>query len=183
MPNKKQQHEEEIGDDVVFDDSEGAPDQIKKLKRELSETKEKCAEYLEGWQRARADLVNARKRDDESRKSFTEFAKEGIISDLLPVLDSFESAMSNTESWEKVDPNWRTGVEYIFSQLHNALETHNLVSINPLGQDFNPLEHDSIGHETVEKKDDGKVIKVQQKGYKIGEKIIRPARVIVGEAQ
>ena len=183
MPNKKQQHDIEAEEDVVFDDSEGAPDQIKKLKKELSETKEKCAEYLEGWQRARADLVNARKRDDEARKSFTEFAKEGIISDLLPVLDSFESAMGNKEAWEKVDPNWRTGVEYIFTQLERALETHKLVALDPIGKPFNPLEHDSVGHEEVDKKNDGKVVGVKQKGYKIGEKIIRPARVIVGEAK
>lgn len=172
--------EQETEDNIIFDDAEHAPDQIKKLKTELKETKAKCQEYLEGWQRDKADFVNARKRDEESQKAFKEFAKSAVIEDMLPVLDSFDMAMQN-ESWEKADETWRKGVEYIHSQLRSSLEGHGLIEENPIDEAFDPNKHDSVGSEEVPKKDEGKIVKVVQKGYRLGEKELRPARVIVGE--
>jgi molecular chaperone GrpE (heat shock protein) len=60
-----------------------------------------------GWQRAKADLLNARKRDEEEKKEYIKFANERMIEDLLPVLQSFDMAMGNKEAWEKADKNWR----------------------------------------------------------------------------
>src|SRR3989344_2951801 len=78
-------------------------------------------EYLTGWQRAKADLVNARKRDEEERKEFIRFVNGQLIEDLIPVLASFDMATENKEAWEKADKNWRTGVEYIHAQLVKIL--------------------------------------------------------------
>lgn len=161
---------------------EMAKDAIKKLRGKLKEAEEKAQEYLTGWQRERADLVNARKRDEEEKKNFVKFANEGLITEILPALDSFDMAMANKESWEAVPVEWRKGMEYIHSQLLSALESQGVKRIYPLHGEFNPSEHDAIG--TVEVSDEAqnnKVMEVIQPGYSYHGKQIRTAKVKVGE--
>ncbi|PIQ92212.1 MAG: nucleotide exchange factor GrpE [Parcubacteria group bacterium CG11_big_fil_rev_8_21_14_0_20_39_22] len=190
MDNKDNDKEE--ADDIVIeeddslDDSviseEYAGDSIKKLRVKLKDSEEKAREYLTGWKRAQADLINARKRDEEEKRNFSRIATEDLISNIIPVLDSFTMAFSDKEAWEKADKNWRIGVEYIHSQLLKVLEDRGLSEVDPLGQEFDPREHESSGHEDVSKiEDNNKIVRVIQKGYKLGEKSIRPARVVVGE--
>jgi molecular chaperone GrpE len=174
-------------DDVVFEEEKEntAPDlssKISKLKEKIKELEEKCSEYLLGWQRDKADFINLRKKDEEAKKSIVEFAKQNFITELLPVLDSFELAMKNKEAWEKVDSNWRVGVEYINTQFLGVLESNGLKRIYPLGEDFDHNRDEAIEIVKVGDKDkDGKVLEVIQSGYKIGDIIIRPAKVKVGE--
>lgn len=178
VPQEESDIELEATDDVVTEEASDA--KIKKLRRELKESKEKCAEYLAGWQRDKADFVNARKRDEESKKDFVRFAKEGIISDILPVLDSFDMAMSNTEVWEKADKVWRTGIEHIATQLRQVLSDNGVTEINPVNDTFNPAEHDSVATETTDDaSNDGAIAAVISKGYRMNDKILRPARVKV----
>src|SRR5207244_2477593 len=113
-------HKKDQEDDVIaenLDDSvvaeENAAEAIKKLRERLKKAEAEKQEYLTGWQRAKADLVNARKRDEEDLKEFVRFANERLIEGLIPVLESFDMAMGNKEAWEKADKNWRVGVEYI----------------------------------------------------------------------
>lgn len=185
--DKKIEDEVEGSDDVVFEEEteNTAPDyqiKINKLKSKIKELEEKSSEYLNGWQRDKADFINLRKKDEEAKKNIVEFAKQNFIIELLPVLDSFEIAMKNKEVWEKVDSNWRVGVEYINTQLTNILESNGLKKINPLGEDFDHNRDEAIDTIKVsEKEKDGKVLEVTASGYKIGETIIRPAKVKVGE--
>ncbi|TSC70742.1 MAG: molecular chaperone GrpE [Parcubacteria group bacterium Gr01-1014_46] len=189
----KKLHEDEVdtdpgdGDveDITLEDmSENLAPEIKdrtdKLKIQIKELQKKNAELLDSWQRDKADFINTRKRDEEDKKEFLKFAKADIISELLPVLDSFESAMKNKEAWEKVDKNWRTGVEYIHTQLSNALISHGLKVINPLGEMYNSGRDEAI--ETVkvdDKNEDGKILDVVQVGYELNGKEIRPPKVRV----
>ena len=103
----------------------------------------------------------------------------------MPVLDSFSVAFQNKETWERVDEGWRKGVEYIHSQLMSVLKENSLIEINPHdGEQFNPLYH--VVAETIitdKKEDEGKILKVSQKGYRTGEIVIRPARVVVFECK
>jgi molecular chaperone GrpE len=155
---------------------------IKKLQEELSECKEEKQEYLDGWQRTKADFVNLKKRAEEDRKSFAKYANEEFIMELLPALDSFDQAFQNKEAWEKVDSNWRSGVEFIHSQLLSILNNHGVSAVDPLGEEFNPELHHSIEMiEVEEEKDDGKIVQVTQKGYRLGDKIIRHPGVKVGK--
>lgn len=175
-------------DDVQFDeniDGEGNHDQsslVKKLREKIKNLEEKNLEYLTGWQKERAEGVNLRKRLEEEKKEFAKFAKEDIATEIIPVLDSFESAFKNKEAWEKVDKNWRVGVEYIHTQLVNVLANHGVKVVNPMGETFDPQRDEAIEMVEVEdKKDDHKIVEVASVGYKIGERIIRAPKVKVGE--
>lgn len=183
-----QDTEEEAIDDIVpeTDTDTGAPADFKakldKLKAKLKESEAKKQEYLDGWQRARADFVNLRKRDEEEKKEFVKFASERLIDEIIPVLDSFEMAMGNKEAWEKADKNWRLGVEYIYSQLKAVLERQGLSEINPIGLTFDVNRDEASEYVPVEKESENNiVVTVMQKGYTLNGKFIRPAKVKVGE--
>jgi molecular chaperone GrpE len=187
MSKKEQKSLEE---EIVYDtdnsnELSGSSDlekKLKKVKEELKKCQSENREYLDGWQRTKADYVNLKKQSEENRKDFAKYANEEFIMELLPVLDSFDLAFKNKESWEKAPPEWRTGVEFIHTQLQNVLSGNNVQEINPIGMDFDPKEHNSIESVRVEsEKDNGKILDVTLKGYKIGEKIIRHPNVKVGE--
>ncbi len=176
--------------DVVFDEEiveaneDGTElsgtDQVKKLREKIKGLEKEKQEYLDGWQRARADYANLQKNSDEEKKRMRTLVEESFIEELLPTVDSFLMAMSNKEAWEKVDPAWRTGVEYIYGQLMNTLESHNLKIFGEVGDVFDPAKHEAVEEqETSDKKLDHTVAKVHQKGFLLGESILRPARVSV----
>ncbi len=178
----------ETSDDMVDTDEEGmekgALAKIKDLREKLKKSDAQKIEYLTGWQRDKAEFVNARKRDQERQRELVKYANEELILDLLPVLDSFEMAKANKEAWEKVDKNWRVGIEYIQSQILAILQKNGLTELNPIGTDYSPLEQEAIEMVPVENKDqDGKVVAVINKGYKLGDRVIRPPKVKVGAIQ
>lgn len=190
--NKNPQNvEEEIME--AFDDVSVVPstedgdelptkDVVKKLREDLAQARKDKEEYLTGWQRAKADYVNLQKSEAEKLKDVRFFVTTGLIEDLLPTLDSFDMAFANKETWEKVDPNWRSGVEYIGKQFNQALENYGVAKINQVGIKFDPTLHESV--ESIETDDQSKdhlIESVIQSGYKIGDKVIRPARVKIFE--
>ncbi len=168
-------------DDVRFDDVEDEENPsaaLKKLREKLRKCEGEKKEYLDGWQRMRADFANARKEDDNRRGEMIKFASEGLVEDLLPVLDSFGMAFANKEAWEKVDANWRKGVEYIHSQILSVLESRGLAEIGTVGEKLDPRNHIAIEViETEDTKKDDTVSEVIQKGYRLHSKVIRPAKV------
>ncbi len=175
-------------DDVIDTNEEGiekgAQAKLKDLRDKLKKCEAEKLDYLTGWQRTKADMVNARKRDEERQKELVKYANEELILDILPVLDSFDMARSNKEAWEKVDKNWRMGIEHIQSQILGILQKNGLTELNPLGADYSPLEQEAIEMVPVEDaKQDGKVVLVMNKGYKLGDRVVRPPKVKVGEGK
>ena len=190
MQDEDKKNNSEESDDVVFNDNideEGNEDPkalVKKLREKIKKLEEKNQEYLTGWQKERADGINLRKRLEEEKKEFAKFAKEDITTELMSVLDSFESAFKNKEAWEKVDKNWRQGVEYIHTQLVNVLANHGVSVINPLGEKFDPQRDEAIETVPVEnEEDDHKIMEVLSVGYALQNKIIRAPKVKVGECK
>ncbi len=188
---------EEVFEDVVDTDDGGVEDvsfeeldwvgdekkdkqKLKDLRAELKMSQKESREHLTALQRARADYVNLKKELDEIRDITKKKTTEKVLADFLPTLDSFDMAMGNTAAWEAVDKNWRMGVEFIYSQLKTALENNGISSIDQVGVEFDPNLHEPI--ETKETDDanlDHKIERIIQKGYRMGEKTIRPARVVV----
>lgn len=172
-------------DDVTFEtelDSDNAKDpaeMITSLKEKLRVAQKEARENLEGWQRAKADYANARKEEEKARAEFTKFSKEGIIRDILPALDSFHIAFGNKTAWEKVDLNWRMGVQYIYSQLLGALESNGITLIEPkVGEPFDTLKHESIATVLTQKESENHTVsEVVQKGYLLHGKVVQPAKV------
>jgi molecular chaperone GrpE len=199
MQDKNLKNEEELEkDDVVFEELNADGEEMsekQKVKNKEEKLKEKFEdkierlekerdEYLRGWQRVQADYKNREKEIEEYKKSVIKFANSDLIKDILPVLDGYDMARSNKDQWEGVDSNWRMGIEYLFSQLSKVLESNGVEVFGNEGEVYNPNLHEAI--EMIDLKDeekdkDDKIISVIQKGYKIGEKILRPARVRVGK--
>ncbi len=178
----------DVADDMTVEpsteDGDALPtkDVVKKLRDENKKLRAEKEEYLTGWQRAKADYVNLQKDEEQKRKEMRTYITTGLIEDLLPVLDSFDMAMGNKEAWEKVDANWRNGIEYIRAQFARVLEDNNVTAINETGVPFDHNIHEGI--ETLPTDDESKdhtIASIVQSGYKIGEKVIRPARVKVYE--
>ena len=155
---------------------------LKKFRADLKEAQKQKEEYLTGWQKERADFINYKKQEDERRTMFSESMRERILTRFLSVIDSFNMAFANKEAWEKVDENWRKGVEYIYTQMNTIFEEYGVKAIGQEGEPFDPNIHQSIDVvETDKKEQDHTVAVVIQKGYKLGERVIRPARVNVYE--
>lgn len=182
----KEQKKEQMEDpDIVFESEEETENPkvlIKKLREKIKKLEEKSEEYLTGWQKERADSINLKKRLEEEKKDFAKYAKEDIATELIPVLDSFESAFKNKEAWEKIDKNWRVGVEYIHTQLINVLANHGVSIVNPIGEIFDPSRDEALETVTVEREEDNqKIVEVVSIGYKLGDRMIRAPKVKVGE--
>ncbi|MEI6400071.1 MAG: nucleotide exchange factor GrpE [bacterium] len=175
-------------DDVSFEaeDGEGntmnASQKLKMLRDKLKISERERMDNLTGWQRAKADYVNLQKEEEQKRKDMRTYVTTDIIEQLLPVLDSFDMAFANKEAWEKVDANWRSGIEYIHAQFLRVLADNNVTSINQTNVPFDHNIHEAIENiETDEQSKDHTVATIIQSGYKIGDRIIRPARVKVFE--
>lgn len=176
---KPKKEDEEFLDDVEYEE-EISKDTIKKLKRDIQDLKKKADENLLGWQRTRADYANLQKITNEEKKELKSFVLEQIVYDLLPTLDSFQMAMSNKVVWESVDENWRRGIEYIYQQLEKTLADHGLQRIQvQVGEVYNPEIHQILETVVDTNKNDNTIESVIQIGYKIGDRIVRPARVNV----
>ena len=184
-PELEVQPEEETDDIVEFvfnaDGEEDLKATLKKLRKDLKEEKAKSMEYLTSWQRERADFQNYKKEDLARRGTFVASVKESFVEDLLPALDAYDMAFANKEAWEKVDKNWRMGVEYIHQQLLKALQDHGFEEISAKeGDAFDPTLHEPMQNtETEDASLEHKIAKVIQKGYKAKDHVIRPARVSV----
>ncbi len=154
---------------------------VKKLKAEIAVLKAERQEYLDGWQRIKADFANLKKREEEGRAEFAKFAREGMISDLLPVLESFNMAFANKESWERVDANWRMGVEYIHKELMRVMSESGLMELTPrIGAAFDPNTMTAVETvETLDAKQYHMVARVIQSGYTLNGKLLKSPRVAV----
>src|SRR6185369_9595764 len=142
---------------------------LKKFREDLKVCRKEKEEYLTGWQKERADFANYKKGEDDRRAMFSEAARERILSSFLSVMDSFNMAFNNREAWEKVDENWRRGVEYIYSQMNAVFEEFGVKPIGEAGEIFDPNIHQSIELVATDKKElDHKVSSVIQRGYKMG---------------
>lgn len=155
---------------------------LKKFREDLKVCKKEKEEYLTGWQKERADFANYKKTEDDRRAMFSESMRERILTRFLAVLDSFNMAFANREAWEKVDENWRKGVEYIYGQMNTVFEEYGVKPVGEIGEKFDPNFHQSIELVVTDKKElDHTIANIIQKGYKLGDRVIRPARVNVYE--
>lgn len=136
----------------------------------------KCKEYLEGWQRAKADLANHRKDEVKRFEEMAQYIAAGLIQDLLPVLDSFDLALGHT-----ADKEMERGIILIRSQFLEILKRRGIEEIHvKKGEAFNPEQHESIG-EMASTEPAGTIAEEAQKGYMLQGRVIRPARVKIAK--
>lgn len=153
---------------------------------ELKALKEKAAKADEHWEqvlRAKAEFENYRKRVDRDRQEALKYAQQALIEDLLPILDNFEMAvMATRQADEKVIETLKTGVEMILGQFRNVLSDAGLSDIDAQGQEFDPNCHDAVASEVSTEVPEGRVLRQTRKGYRLRDRLLRPASVVVSKA-
>jgi molecular chaperone GrpE len=154
-------------------------DVMPSLEELLHSAELKAAEHHDAWLRAKAEGENIRRRAQEDIVKAGKFAAERFAGELLAVKDSLEAALANeNQSAEAM----KSGVELTLKQLNTAFEKSNLVDINPLGEKFDPHQHQAIS-QVEAKGEPNTVLTVLQKGYALHERVIRPALVVVSKAK
>jgi len=155
----------------------GADPQAKlaKAKEELKRVEAERREYLDGWQRAKADLANYKRDEGKRFEEFAKFANADLIADIVQALDSFDLALGH-----EMPKDVERGIILIRSQLEDMLRKRGLEVIHAKGERFDPALHESVGEVETEEPE-GMVVEELQKGYRLGGKVIRPARVKIAK--
>ena len=153
---------------------------IKEIQKKLEESEKKAAEYLTGWQRARADFLNYKKEEMARIGEFLKYATEEFILKILPILDNFNVAMKKLPENLKNEENVK-GMLQIKTQLQDFLKNQGLEEIKTVGERFDPNLHEVVGAVEMEDKEPGMIVEEIQKGYKLYGKVIRPAKIKINK--
>jgi molecular chaperone GrpE len=143
------------------------------LKQALDEARQKAEEYLAGWQRTQADFINYKRRTEQERQDFSRSAGASVILSLLPVLDDLERALSSVSA----EDSWVEGIRLVARKFKAAMEAQGVTPIKALGEPFDPSFHEAVRQD---KGQEGVVVEELEKGYMIYDKLLRPAKVVVG---
>ena len=146
------------------------------LQNEAEKAQKEAKEYLDGWQRERAEFTNFRRRVEREQAQATQTITGQIIKRYLVILDDLERALK-TRPTEGDGAAWSTGVDLIYRKLQAVLESEGVQRIPAEGQPFDPTQHEALMQEDSPNHKSGEVIEVLQQGYKIGDRVLRPALV------
>lgn len=164
--------------DDEMSESAGLKAKLQKLRDELDTAKKERQEYLDGWQRCKADAVNAKKDAAREGERTHRRATESLLEEIIPVLDSFEMA-AGSESWLLVDEKWRSGMERVRDQLLEVLVRQGVVRYGAVGDMYDPHLHEAVQEIADGAGESGSIARILRSGYKSVERVVRPAQVIV----
>ncbi|HSO26746.1 MAG TPA: nucleotide exchange factor GrpE [Anaerolineales bacterium] len=153
---------------------------IEQLQQQLSEALDKSNEYLEGWQRARAEFANYKKRMEREQEFAYQTASGTILKKFLEVIDDLELALKNRPT-QGEGAEWATGIEMIYRKLLSLLEGQGIQRMNAEGQMFDPNLHEAVTSEPSSDHESGQIIEVLRAGYLLGDRVLRPAMVRVAQ--
>ena len=182
MPHRKRQNPATEEQDLDHEESTLNEEPSESVPNELVariEALEKELEQAQGERlRALADFQNFRRRKEQEERTLRQFATEDLITSLLPILDNFERTVHHLE--DGADPaKMLEGIKAVERQLRSVLERQNLKRINSIGLPFDPEVHEAVATQVSEEHDDDTVVAELEPGYRIADRVIRPARVKV----
>lgn len=163
----------------MTDEQTNNSEKVEEPKPELSELDKavaEAAEYKAGWQRANADYKNLQREVMARQTEWAQISERQILEEFIPVYDHLKLAINNEQLEGKNDP-WIEGVRFVLKQFAAILKNHGVEEIKTAGEMFNPALHESAGEEHGEEA--GKILRQVSGGYKMGDRVIRPARVII----
>lgn len=172
LQGQEASNEQILPGDVSLEES------IESLHASLEEMTAKAEEYLDGWQRARAEFANYKKRVLKENTEIHQVARGEVIKIYLDILDDLKRALDEKPS-QGEGKSWAEGIELIVQKLCNRLEAEGVTPMDPLGEEFDPNIHEALMKEESDEYDSGQIIEVMQEGYWIGDKVLRPALVRV----
>ena len=174
---------EETEIEVIDSEEAKAPDmarRIAKIREDLQVCDQEKKQYLDGWQRAKADLINYKNDEGKRLEDLGRFMTQGMLQDVLPVLDSFDLALQSVRGIQESNTSGKQleqGVLMIRSQMMDVLKKRGVTQIPiEIGEIFSPEKHEAIG-EVVSDKPVGSIAEEVQKGYMLAGRVIRPSRV------
>jgi molecular chaperone GrpE len=152
--------------------------ELDQLRAALEAAQQEAAESKAQWQRSAADFANYRRRTEQEREAIVGLANEVLLAKLLAIVDDFDRAIANKPA-ELADSGWVGGIVAIDRKLDQLLESEGLTPIEALGKQFDPHEHEAISQEDRPGVPEGTVIAELQKGYRLRDRVLRPAMVAV----
>jgi len=187
--NRNEQVEEELKDTAeaapeeetaTEDSAEAGPES------EVEALKAQAQEFQEPMLRSQAEMQNVRRRAEIDVEKAHKFALEKFVKELLPVADSLEKAVESTEGHESAGElvaSIREGVEMTLNLFMGSLGKFNVVQLNPVGEPFDPQQHEAMSMVPAPDAEPNSVVAVVQKGYTLNDRLVRPAMVVVAKAE
>jgi len=166
------------GTEDLIDDSLANDDQVVDVAELLEELQKSNDQNLDMAQRAQAELANYRKRVDDERLTQQQYANSRLIIRLLPIVDELEMALEHSEDME-INTSWLDGIKLIHRKVIQMLESEGLHKIDAIGQAFDPLQHEAVSTDDSNEVATGYILEVLRNGYKLHDRIIQPAQVVV----
>jgi len=154
--------------------------QLTATEQQLAASEQELAEAKQGWQRTAADFANYRRRTDQDREQMLGLANEMLLIKLLAIVDDFDRAVANMPP-ELQQVGWVEGIVAIDRKLRLLLDSEGLTPIEAVGQPFNPHDHEAAVREERTDVPDGTVVAELQRGYRIRDRVLRPAMVVVAK--
>ncbi|MFW0837963.1 MAG: nucleotide exchange factor GrpE [Candidatus Komeilibacteria bacterium] len=148
----------------------------------IEELQAKVAEYQQGWQRARADYENLQKETTQWKESFGQYAQRTLLQELLPVINHYELALQHIPVEQK-EADWIKGIYHIHKQLQDFMTKMGMTKIDTVGQPFDHQWHEAVGEDQDENQPDGIILKEMQVGWRQGDNVLQPAKVIVNNLE
>jgi molecular chaperone GrpE len=164
--------------DALQNDNIPLEEKLELLKAAWEASEAKAAEYLDGWQRAKAEFSNYKKRINRDREQYNKDAVGRVVMDYLPVVDDLERALKDKPT-EGDYAKWADGIELIYRKLVTTLENDGVVPMKAEGEMFDPNQHEAIVQIESDGFESGQIVEVLQSGYLIGDRVLRPARVCI----
>lgn len=146
---------------------------------ELVTAKAQAAEYLAGWQRATADYANLKRESEARQLELTKYANEGLLHELLPLVDYFKHALKSVPEAERGQA-WVEGIRHIQSRLEQVLAYHGVKELEVVGETFDPALHEAAV-EVASSEPSGTIIEELRTGFMLGDKLLQPARVKIAK--
>lgn len=153
-------------------------EEIEMLKQELENIRSKSDEYLDGWQRSRAEFANYKKRVEREQAQLYQTTSGAIIKRYFEIIDDLERALNNRPK-DGDGAVWAEGIELIYRKFISLLENEGIVVMKAQGNQFDPNLHEAISSEENDKYESGQIIEVIKQGYSMGDRVLRPALVRV----
>ena len=177
LPSAAQSDEEDADDPDPT-----APDLVTQLQTQVDTLTAEKASLYDKLLRQQAEFENFRKRVERERGSLYQHGRDDVLLQFLPVVDNFERALTSMETSEGDAEALRHGVELIHKQFKDALAKFGLEAVDAVGQAFDPHVHEAVTTEATDKHKENTVIEEFQRGYRIGDRLLRPAKVKVASS-
>ncbi len=158
----------------------GEVDEIQVLREQLAQAQAQAAEYLDNWRRTAAELSNARKRMQREAEEYRATAAVRVLEKLLPIADDIARAFENLPA-DQAESEWVNGFRLIQRKLEQLLESEGVSAIATEGQRFDPALHYAVTHEDAEGYSEGQIIAEVSRGYRLGDRVLRPSMVRVAK--